>query len=316
MAKTLSQQFRKPQLEPTQKPSPMTLRFGTIEQQNVSASLRGFLQNWQNWQQNQHNQDNLKIPQKQNNPFSFEIFETQKEIDEAYEHIKKVEKQIYDIFKEYERINNNFKKSQSTSTEEEEEIRSHIFSSEDIEEINKPWGSRFINLNTLNEKMKRYPMLYIMTRKEQDLLCKYEVFESKRITFSNKKEHDIFRNLIETLSLNNDITSKFAKFEKTRNWKKQQDQKRKESTNSRFNTEYSESESEKESTDKNKLIIIDSDGKEITINKLEKRVITKLSKLPLSKLLDLKEISELPPDQYKITKNTLFYLKQQETKKI
>ncbi|CAG8704127.1 7344_t:CDS:2, partial [Gigaspora rosea] len=60
---------------------------------------------------------------------------------------------------------------------------------------------------------------------------------------------------------------------------KQQDQKRKELTNSRSNTEYSESESEKE------LIIID-------------------------------KISELPPDQYKITKNILFYLKQQETKKI
>ncbi|CAG8831228.1 17929_t:CDS:1, partial [Gigaspora rosea] len=80
MAKTLSQQFGKPQLEPTQKPSPMALEYGTIGQQNVSASLRGFLQNWQNWQQNQHNQKNLKIPQKQNNPFSFEIFETQKEI--------------------------------------------------------------------------------------------------------------------------------------------------------------------------------------------------------------------------------------------
>ncbi|RIB15070.1 hypothetical protein C2G38_2320656 [Gigaspora rosea] len=52
------------------------------------------------------------------------------------------------------------------------------------------------------------------------------------------------------------------------------------------------------------------------MDKPEKRVITKLFKLPLSKLLDLKEISELPPDQYKITKNILFYLKQQETKKI
>ncbi|CAG8759616.1 15131_t:CDS:2, partial [Gigaspora rosea] len=70
------------------------------------------------------------------------------------------------------------------------------------------------------------------------------------------------------------------------------------------------SESEKE------LIIIDSDGEEITMDKPGKRVITKLSKLSLSKLLDLKEISELSPDQYKITKNTLFYLKQQETKKI
>ncbi|RIB08247.1 hypothetical protein C2G38_2045320 [Gigaspora rosea] len=80
--------------------------------------------------------------------------------------------------------------------------------------------------------------------------------------------------------------------------------------------EYSESESEKELTDENKLVIIDSDGKEITMDKPEKRVITKLSKLLLSKLLDLKEISKLPPDQYKITKNTLFYLKQQETKKI
>ncbi|RIB10049.1 hypothetical protein C2G38_2207198 [Gigaspora rosea] len=149
-----------------------------------------------------------------------------------------------------------------------------------------------------------------MTRKEQDLLCKYEVFESKKITFSNKKEHDIFRDLIETLSLNKDITSKFAKFEKARKWRKQQDQKRKELTNSRSNTEYSESESEKE------LIIIDSDGEEITMDKPGKRVITKLSKLSLSKLLDLKEISELSPDQYKITKNTLFYLKQQETKKI
>ncbi|CAG8654217.1 21657_t:CDS:2 [Gigaspora rosea] len=163
----------------------MALQFGTIEQQDVSASLRGFLQNWQNWQQNQHNQDNLKIPQKQNNTFSFEIFETRKEIvtlqcpckdcierkkfadnsakrnteikeekDEVYEHIKKVEKQIYDIFKEYERINNNFRNPQiddylnqqeelqSTFTEEEEEIRSHYtFSSEDIEEINKPWRS-------------------------------------------------------------------------------------------------------------------------------------------------------------------------------
>ncbi|RIB15069.1 hypothetical protein C2G38_2320654 [Gigaspora rosea] len=119
------------------------------------------------------------------------------EKDEVYVHIKKVEKQIYDIFKEYERINNNFsaqwyypikikilngkfkgmlanfqeffnhkrkenpqiddylnqqEKLQSTSTEEEEEIRSHhTFSSEDIEEINKPWGSQFINLN---EEMK------------------------------------------------------------------------------------------------------------------------------------------------------------------
>ncbi|CAG8654227.1 21658_t:CDS:2, partial [Gigaspora rosea] len=89
-----------------------------------------------------------------------------------------------------------------------------------------------------------------------------------------------------------------------------------ESTNSRSNMEYSESESEKELTDENKLVIIDSDGKEITMDKPEKRVITKLSKLLLSKLLDLKEISKLPPDQYKITKNTLFYLKQQETKKI
>ncbi|RIB10046.1 hypothetical protein C2G38_2265800 [Gigaspora rosea] len=361
MAKTLSLQFRKPQLEPIQKPSPMALGFGTIGQQNVSASLRGFLQNWQNWQQNQHNQDNLKIPQKQNNPFSFEIFETQKEIvplqcpckdcierrkfadnsakrntkikeekDEVYEHIKKyypIKMKILNgkfkgMLANFQEFFNHKRKEnpqiddflnqqeelQSTSTKEEEEICSHYtFSSEDIEEINKPWGSQFINLN---EKMKLYPMLYIMTRKEQDLLCKYEVFESKKITFSNKKEYDIFRDLTETLSLNKDITSKFAKFEKARKWRKQQDQKRKELTNSRSNTEYSESKSEKE------LIIIDSDREEITMDKPEKRVITKLSKLPLSKLLDLKEISELPPDQYKITKNTLFYLKQQETKKI
>ncbi|CAG8793955.1 25171_t:CDS:1, partial [Gigaspora rosea] len=45
-----------------------------------------------------------------------------------------------------------------------------------------------------------------------------------------------------------------------------------------------------ELTDKEKLIIINSKGEEISVNKLEKRIITKFSKLSLTKLLDLKEI--------------------------
>ncbi|CAG8506598.1 17795_t:CDS:2 [Gigaspora rosea] len=166
--------------EPKQKLSPMALRFGTIEQQN------------------------------QNNPFSFEIFEARREIiplqcpckdcieirefaensakrnieikeekDEVYEHIRNVEKQIYNIFKEYERMNNNFsaqwyypikmnilngkfkgmlanfqeffnhkknylinKKNYNLPQKRKKKIRSHhTFSSEDIKEIYKPWGS-------------------------------------------------------------------------------------------------------------------------------------------------------------------------------
>ncbi|RIB09894.1 hypothetical protein C2G38_2207569 [Gigaspora rosea] len=164
MAKTLSQEFRKSLFEPTPfyKSPPIALRFGTSEQQDVSVTLKGFLQNWQKWQQTQSNQD-PRILQRQNNPFFFEIIEAQKgykEKDyEVYEYIRKIEKQIYDIFKEYERMNDNFnaqwyypikmkiingnqqeelQSSTSTKEEEEEETSSrYTFLSENIEEINK-----------------------------------------------------------------------------------------------------------------------------------------------------------------------------------
>ncbi|KAF0548943.1 hypothetical protein F8M41_025565 [Gigaspora margarita] len=64
------------------------------------------------------------------------------------------------------------------------------------------------------------------------------------------------------------------------------------------------------------LIVIDNEGEELKIDKPEKRIIKQLSKLPLSKLLDLQDISELPFDQYQITKNTLFYIKQQQKLKL
>ncbi|KAF0538420.1 hypothetical protein F8M41_007826 [Gigaspora margarita] len=58
-------------------------------------------------------------------------------------------------------------------------------------------------------------------------------------------------------------------------------------------------------------LVIDSEGEELKIDEPEKKIIKQLSKLPLSKLLDLQDISKLPFDQYQITKNTLFYVKQQ-----
>ncbi|KAF0458563.1 hypothetical protein F8M41_000950 [Gigaspora margarita] len=64
------------------------------------------------------------------------------------------------------------------------------------------------------------------------------------------------------------------------------------------------------------LIVIDSEGEKLKIDGPEKRFIKQLSKLPLFKLLDLQDISELPFDQYQITKNTLFYIKQQQKLKL
>ncbi|KAF0558443.1 hypothetical protein F8M41_009335 [Gigaspora margarita] len=64
------------------------------------------------------------------------------------------------------------------------------------------------------------------------------------------------------------------------------------------------------------LIVIDSEEEKLKIDGPEKRIIKQLSKLPLSKLFDLQDISKLPFDQYQITKNTLFYIKQQQELKL
>ncbi|KAF0435862.1 hypothetical protein F8M41_004749 [Gigaspora margarita] len=64
------------------------------------------------------------------------------------------------------------------------------------------------------------------------------------------------------------------------------------------------------------LIVINNEREELKIDEPEKRIIKQLSKLPLSRLLDLQDISELPFDQYQITKNTLFYIKQQQKLKL
>ncbi|RIB09895.1 hypothetical protein C2G38_2207570 [Gigaspora rosea] len=179
-----------------------------------------------------------------------------------------------------------------------------------------------------------------MTRKEQELLCKYKIFESRRITFSDQKEYNNFRELINTLSLNKDATKRTIDIiiktweeEYPRNYFQRFQQAR--ITNfdiedyfikliRKYNYEFLQESTtmrnpklkDQEESDEDKLIIIDSEGEEVTLEEPEKRIITKLSKLSLSKLLDLKETSELSPDQYRITKNTLFYLKQQENLKI
>ena len=73
-------------------------------------------------------------------------------------------------------------------------------------------------------KAEEYPITYALTYEEEELLWRYEVFESDVITFFNQQGNLNFNQMMKTLMA--DHTSKFEKYKEARKWRLEYDQER------------------------------------------------------------------------------------------